>query len=395
MNLNLLKPEVQDYIENHLYDDVTKIVLKKSPFPGCTSQEIAVQIEAKSRIAKKLPSWFHEKGIYYANKLNLSQTSSEATATYKANIVKGETLLDLTAGFGVDSYAFSKKMNQVWHLEKNAELSQIATYNFKVLNATNIKSIPEDGLNFLKKTNLVFDHIYLDPSRRNESKEKVFFLSDCEPDVTEQLEFLFTKSNNILIKTGPLLDIKAGLNQLRYVKAIHVVALHNEVKEVIWELEKGFSVQPLIKAVNLRKNKSDTFIFKEQEEKDAIAYLSSPLNYLYEPNAAILKSGAYKLIGNRFNINKISQHAHLYTSKSLKEFPGRSFKILKVLPYNKTELKRFRSTKANITARNFPESVSEIRRRLKIKDGGDNYLFFTKDLNERLVVICCIKTASF
>ncbi|WP_396638190.1 class I SAM-dependent methyltransferase [Maribacter sp. R77961] len=391
MNLNLLKSEVQQYIKEHLTKDVTKIVLKKSPFPGCTSQEIAAQIEAKSAIKKKLPTWFNTKGIYFANKLNLSQTSSESTANYKATLVQGETLLDLTAGFGVDSFAFSKNIKQIWHLEKNTALSKIAEHNFNILKVTNIKVIPENGLAFLRTSNLVFDCIYLDPSRRNEAKKKVFFLSDCEPDVTEHLEFLFTKSDHILIKTGPLLDIKAGLGQLRYVKTIHVIALDNEVKEIIWALEKGFSGKPIIKTVNLGKYKSDTFTFKQHEEKEAIADFSLPLNYLYEPNAAILKSGAYKLIGNRFGFHKIGQHSHLYTSKNLKDFPGRRFKILEILAYNKNVLKQIRATKANVTVRNFPESVSSIRKRLKLKDGGENYLFFTKDLNNKSVVIQCVK----
>ena len=391
MNLNLLKPQVQQYINERLNADILQVVLKKSPFPDCTSQEIAEQIEAKSRISKKLPTWFNKKGIYYANKLNLSQTSSESTANYKATLVKGETVLDLTAGFGVDSFAFSEKMKQVWHLEKNEALSKIAQYNFNLLNATNIKVVPDDGIAFLKNSKLVFDCIYIDPSRRNKSKKKVFFLSDCEPDVTEHLEFLLTKSNHILIKTGPLLDIKAGLQQLRYVKAIHIIALDNEVKEVIWALEKGFSGKPIIKTVNLGNYKTDTFTFKQHEEKEAIADFSLPLNYLYEPNAALLKSGAYKLIGNRFGLKKIAQHSHLYTSGTLAEFPGRIFKVIKVLPFSKKHLKNLDLKKANITVRNFPESVSSLRKKLKLKDGGADYLFFTKNLNEALIIIWCTK----
>lgn len=391
MNLNLLDKEVQHYISEHLYDDISRLVLKKSSFPDCSSKEIAEQIEAKLKIRKKLPTWFSTEHIYYANKLNLSQTSSEATASYKAKIVNGNTLIDLSAGFGVDSFAFSKKIKHVWHLEKNVHLSEIAKHNFNILNAMNINVITGDGIDFLKTCNLTFDCIYLDPSRRSKTKEKVFFLSDCEPNITEHLDLLFSKSNQILIKTGPLLDIKAGISQLKHIKSIHIVALNNEVKEVLWELEKDYPNKPLIKTVDIHGDKRDTTNFYGHEEKEAEANFSEPLNYLYEPNSAILKSGAYKLIGNRFDVKKIGQHSHLYTSKSVKEFPGRRFKILKVLSYNKTDLKKVRFDKVNVTVRNFPDSVSTIRKKLRLKDGGTDYLFFTKNLKDKLVVIHCFK----
>jgi len=389
VNLNLLQPQVQQYINDNLNTDVLQIVLKKLAFPGCTSQEIAEQIEAKSRIKSKLPTWYATKGIYYANKLNLSQTSSEATANYKATLVAGQTLLDLTAGFGVDSFAFSKKVKKVWHLEKNTFLSKIAQYNLKTLKAKNIEVVAQDGLHFLKNTELHFDYIYIDPSRRSASKEKVFLLADCEPNVITHLALFFSKTNTVLIKTGPLLDIKAGINELSYIKDIHIIALKNEVKEVLWVLEKGYKKTPTLRTINIKADTKHTFNFQLEEESDVAPEFSEPLQYLYEPNAAILKSGAYKLTGHRFGLFKLSQHTHLYTSQSMIDFPGRRFKILKVLPYNKKELKKICLKKANVSIRNFPESVVVIRKKLKLKDGGEDYLFFTKDVNHKLIVIHC------
>ena len=367
------------------------VLLKKIDFKGITAKELAQQIEAKKKCKDKLPTWYTAPNIYYPHKVSIEQTSSETTAQYKAEIVDGKSLLDLTGGFGVDSYFFSKKIGQVFHCEMDEELSKIASHNFDVLGAKNIQTFSKNGLEFLKESSQKFDWIYIDPSRRNDAKGKVFMMADCLPNVPEHMELLFRKTDTILMKTSPLLDFSIGIRELQFVKEIHIVAVKNEVKELLWILERGYLNDISIKTINLTKSARATFDFVLSEEKKAIAEYALPQNYLYEPNAAILKSGAFKTVGNCFGLRKLQEHTHLYTSNELLLFAGRRFKIEQTVPYNKKNIQKLGVQKANITTRNFPESVATIRKKFKITDGGDIYLFFTTDMDGDYVTIKCSK----
>ena len=387
----LLKTEIQDFITKNTDSDIVGLALQKNPFPEYNYAEIINQIAAKTKSKDKLPTWFNAENIIYPSKISIEQTSSEVTAKYKTNIVSGETLIDLTGGFGVDDFYFSKKINQVVHCEINSELSEIVKHNFEILNQKNITCIFGDSLETLKKLNRKFDWIYIDPSRRNDAKGKVFMLRDCQPNVPELLENYFLYSNNILMKTAPVLDISAALNELNNVKNVHIVAINNEVKELLWEIEKNYVDKIFIKTTNFNKDKEEKFDFILNTESFGKSY-SDPKKYIYEPNSAILKSGAFNILANRFSIQKIHQHSHLYTSDEIIEFPGRVFKVENHFEYNKVEMKRFlENTKANITIRNFPETVENIRKKWKIKDGGNVYTFFTTDANNRKIVLLCAK----
>lgn len=391
MNLDILSEEIQNFINSSLDGNFTKIALMKNPFPDISWNEILNQIAAKQKAKDKLPTWFNRKNIIYPSKLSIEQTSSEITAKYKADLISGKTLIDLTGGFGVDSYYFSKKVNRVLHCEQKKELSDIANHNFNLLQAQNIETFCNDSSIALLELKQNFDWIYIDPSRRNDAKGKVFMLKDCLPNVPENLNLYFFYANNILIKTAPILDISAGLTELENVKEIHIVAVNNEVKELLWILEKDFSKNSKIKSVNIKNDYTEFFEF-DLEDIETICDFSLPQKFLYEPNASILKSGAFDLIGNQFKLNKLHQHSHLYTSNELIEFPGRIFKIETILDYNKNEMKSYLlNTKANITIRNFPEKVEEIRKKWKIKDGGDTYIFFTTNINNQKIVIICSK----
>lgn len=369
------------------------VLLKKQIFEGISQKELAEQLESKKKSKDKLPTWFHSPNIYYPNKLNIEQTSSEQTAAYKSQLVAGKTLLDLTGGLGVDSYYFSKKMDAVFHCELDTNLSAIAAHNFKVLGRTNVRCIPENGLAFLLGYSEKLDWVFVDPSRRNDAKGKVFLLQDCLPNIPEHLSAIFEKSKNILIKTSPILDISQGINELEFVKEIHVVAVQNEVKELLFVLEDGFEGDIHIRTINLVQSKKIQFDFKLEDERNASVEFGAPEQYIYEPNAAILKSGGFKSVGNTFALKKLHQHTHLYTTATLLDFPGRRFEALEVLPYSKNALKPFSNTKANITTRNFPITVAELRKKHKIKDGGDVYLFFTKAIPNTLTVLVCNKEA--
>ena len=391
MNYSILNTDIQKFINENLQADVSKLLLRGTPFDAVETKDIIEQIEAKKRCEKKLPTWFTTENIYYPNKLNIEQTSSEITANYKSNLIKGESIIDLTGGFGVDCFYFSKYFKTVEYCEINDTLSKIVKHNYKQLNISNILTQNIDGVDYLKTSNKIFDWIYIDPSRRHDSKGKVFFLNDCLPNIPVHLDLLFKHSKSILIKTSPLLDFSVGITELKHVKTIHVVAVNNEVKELLWILERNYSGEISIETVNIKKAKNEHFNFLLDEEKRAQSNYNKPLTYLYEPNAAILKAGGFHSISNQLNVFKLHQHSHLYTNEQLIDFPGRCFKIQKVLSFNKKTLKKEAIKKANITTRNFPETVQRIRKKFNIKDGGNLYLFFTKDISDNKIVIICSK----
>lgn len=392
MNKTILNIEIQTFIDSNLNANISSLLLKGTSFPNTETKDIIEQIESKNRCIKKLPTWFNSKNIYYPNKLNIEQTSSEITAKYKANLISGNSVIDLTGGFGVDCFYFSKIFKNVTHCETNKKLSKIVTHNYKYLNIKNIETKNTDGIAYIKSTHKKFDWIYIDPSRRHDTKGKVFFLKDCLPNIPDNIDTLFKRSKNIMIKTSPLLDISAGINELKHVKTIHTVAVNNEVKELLWVLERNFNDAIQIKTINIKNDKKEYFNFFITDEKNTVPKYSKPLSFLYESNAAILKSGAFNSISKQLDIFKIHKHSHLYTSDQLLEFPGRSFKIEKTLPFNKKNINKLGVKKANITARNFPETVQQLRKKFKIKDGGNLYLFFTTDINNNKIVIIVTKT---
>ncbi len=391
MDLKILNSDVQKFIDANIDQSIAKLALKKNPFPEIEWIQILNQIEAKTKAKNKLPYWFSTKNIIYPSKISVEQTSSEKTASFKSSIVSGENLIDLTGGFGVDDYYFAKKIKRVVHCEINPELSNIVKHNFEQLNATNISCQAGDSLETLAKLNTKWDWIYIDPSRRNDAKGKVFMLQDCLPNVPEYLDLFFKYSDTILIKTAPLLDISAGLSELKKVKTIYIVAVENEVKELLWELNKDFVGKTTIKTVNLLKNNEAIFEFLLDENSETPSY-GLPQKYLYEPNSAIMKSGGFNEVGIFYKLEKLHKHSHLYTNSTLISFPGRIFEIEKTIPYSKTEMKIVLENKqANITTRNFPDSVESIRKKWKIKEGGNQYCFFTTDENDNKIVLICTK----
>ncbi|MCK0109835.1 class I SAM-dependent methyltransferase [Flavobacteriaceae bacterium S0825] len=392
MNKHILNTVIQEFINNNINSNTAALLLKKTSFKNVELKEIAEQIEAKKRCKAKLPTWFNTPNIYYPNKLNIEQTSSEITAGYKSKLMSGNSIIDLTGGFGIDCFYFSKSFKEVIHCEIDEKLSKIVSYNFKQFGIDNVKAVNTDGIEHLKSSKQNYDWIYVDPSRRHDSKGKVFYLKDCLPNIPKHLDLLFEHTDNVLIKASPMLDLSIGITELKQTKAIHIVAVNNDVKELLFVLCKGYSGEIKINTINTKGDKNEAFEFAYSSEINAKANYSLPLTYLYEPNAAILKSGGFKTIAEKLDICKLHRHSHLYTSKVLINFPGRVFKITEELLYNKKNIKRILSnTKANITVRNFPESVSFLRKKFNIKDGGDTYVFFTTNANDEKVVVICEK----
>jgi len=391
MNTALLRPEVQDYLNSHEHTSLDRFIFKGSPFPDVSIQELAQQLDGKRRAKTKLPLWYDTPGILFPPKLNLEQTSSAFTAIYKSQLVNGDTLIDMTGGLGIDSYYFAQQVKQVYHIESNEVVSAFAKANFKTLGASNINTRCEDSIAYLKSYNGIFDTIFIDPARRDDVKGKVFKLSDCVPDVSFHLDLLLEKGKQILIKTSPLLDISAGLEELKHVSEIHIIAIKNEVKEVLWRISPQEIGEIMMVTVNTKGEEIDKTSCTLNQLQGADATYVAPKKYLYEPNAALMKAGAFNWISEYYTVSKLHPHSHLYTSEVFKQFPGRSFKIVDVLPFDNKIKKKLNIKKANITTRNFKLTVAALRKKLNVKDGGDTYLFFTTDYKGNQIVIVCEK----
>lgn len=389
----LLNLKVQKFISENIDNDIKKLALSKNPFPHIDWKLILNQIESKKKSKSKLPTWFNSNDILYPKTISIEQTSSETAASYKSKLVNGKTLVDASGGFGIDSYYFSNSINKVYHCELNNELSEIVNHNFTVLKKNNIQCINMNSTEFIQNE-INFDWIYVDPSRRNDKKGKVFLLSDCEPNVPELIDLYFSKTKHIMIKTAPLLDIAAGLSELNCVKEIHIIAIDNEVKELLWILENGYKKDINIITVNINKEQIQQDIFNFNSNGNV--HYSCPLKFLFEPNSAIYKSGLYNQICTLYNLKKIAPNSHIFTSNEIiKNFPGRKFKIENQILYNKENIKKYlEKTKMNITIRNFPLTVDELRKKHKIIDGGNIYSFFTTNINNEKIVLICTKIES-
>lgn len=388
MNNNLLKKEVQVYINGNLNADANKIALSKSPFAGVSSAELANQITAKKKAEKKLPTWFKQENIVYPSTLSVEQTSSEDTAAYKQQLVRGNSLIDITAGFGVDSFYFSHKVDEVCSCEINAELSDISAHNAKILGAENIQCLGTDGLEYLQASQQSFGTIYVDPARRNTSG-KVFKLADCTPNVVEHLDLLLSKSGRIIIKTSPLLDLQAGLGELKNVAEIHIVSVKNECKELLWVIDRDFIGEPNIIAVTLNTGIKQIELPLQDDGETNYANQRLSKGYLYEADAALMKSGAFNAIANQFNLKKLDRQSHIYFSEELyTTFIGRIFEIEAILSPN--ELKKEKSLQGNVIVRNFPEKAENLVKKLKIKPNKETFYIFTQVQQQYVAFITTI-----
>lgn len=377
MNIAILTKEFQNYLKSIEQEDFKSISLKKSPFPEISSTEIAQQLKGLQVSKHKFPTLYSEENIYFPPSINLEQASSEATANYKASLVKGKSLIDLTAGLGIDTLAFSKHFEKVYHIEQNEALSKIVKHNSSIL-APNLETYNGTFQSFFKENpTLKFNVIYLDPARRNANGRK-FIIEDLEPNILEWIPIFFEKSDKIIIKLSPLLDISSTLQQIKEVSEIHIIALKNEVKDFLLILEKNKETKnPFIKAINLENNQAD-FSFYFEEEQNTDAKYGTVSNYIYEPNVAILKTGAFKLLTHKFDLLKLHQNTHLYTSDEIIEnFPG---KIYKVEEHIKNPKKEILKSKANLLVKNFNQPIDIIKKKFKIIDGGAMTLIFTQSV---------------
>ena len=389
MNKAILDTDVQEYIRDNAQSDIFRISLSKSPFLKVSPKELAQQLDGRKRIENKLPLWYNTSGIYYPEKLALEQCSSETTARYKSELILGNKVIDLTGGFGVDAAFFSLKAENVSHCELNKELSDISCQNAGTLGFA-VNHFHGDGIEKLKLADDFYDTIYIDPSRRVSSR-KVFMLKDCEPDIIRERELLFKRCKRLIIKTAPLLDLQSTIKELGSVSEIHILSIKNECKEVLYIIDQGtHETNPLITCAALNPESTSTFTFRTSAETSFLLdQYSKPMSYLYEPDVALLKAGCFKLITKEFNVKKLHQHTHLYSSEILQEnFIGRKFKVLNTSEYG-SFMKEQTFSKANIICRNFPQDPDKIRKKLRIADGGADYLLFCTGPSNELLVIHC------
>lgn len=383
--VQLLTDAERAFITAHLTQDVRALALQTAKRTDINGSMVVAQIQARQKARTKLPNWYANPALIFPPPLSVEQASSEATAAYKASLVGGNTLLDLTGGMGVDTAAFAARVARVTYLEQQPAVAAATTYNLTQLGLTNVDTQVGDGLAYLRNVPEPVDWLYLDPARRDDRGGRVVGLADCEPDVLAHLPLVLEKSRNVLIKTSPLLDIEATLRQLPTCRAVHIVAVQGEVKELLFVLGQtdwpASTVQ--LVAVDLRHDGPVTFSFERVDETRATVALTewvagSP-TYLYEPNAAVLKAGAFRLVGERFGLAKVAPHSHLYTADALVGgFPGRVFQIDAVCKADrKALLTHVPGGQANLTVRNFPQSVDLLRKQLSLREGGDVYVFAT------------------
>ncbi|CAN5117745.1 SAM-dependent methyltransferase [soil metagenome] len=395
-----LSSSEQAFISAHLTTDIRALVLRAQP-GDLDIKKVAAQIAARQKAREKLPTWYANDRLVFPPALSVEQASSERTAQYKASLVSGRLLLDLTGGMGVDTWAFAKRVENVLYVERNPQLAALAAHNLPLLGTGNVVVQSGNGLDLLsnssenKTTFEPADWIYLDPHRRNDQGGKVVRLEDCEPDVSQptMVSTLLKKARQILVKASPLLDVDKAVQQLHgAVNSVHVVAVQGEVKEILFMLDTQLTAKESItvNAVNMVADRTLNLRFQWGDEREAEVNYGDPEQYVYEPNAAVLKAGAFRLVAARFGLTKLAPNSHLYTSRVLRtDFPGRTFALQSVVKPDAKTLKAILPTmKANLTVRNFPQSVADLRKKLNLNEGGDVYILATTLLNgdKRLLI---------
>ena len=391
LNLNDI---TKQFIRENLNADVPTLALKKAPVGTDVSLALR-QIAARQLLQKKVPQWAENEDLLFPVHLSIEQCSSEAAAKYKAGLLDGQTFADLTGGLGIDTFYISQRFRQTDYVEMQTELCDLARHNFAILKA-DVKVLNETAEDYLKRCEPK-DCIFIDPARRDEHGRKTISISDCTPDVAALQDLLRQKAKRVLIKLSPMLDISKALEELCHVKEVHVVAVANECKELDFIMERDYQGEVHFVCVNLMTNQQELCFTMAEERNSTTRLADGVMKYLYEPNPALMKAGCFKLLTACFDVYKLHRNSNLYTSDRLiLDFPGRVFEVQDWAPYNKKiKLTLLADVKkASVAVRNFPLSVAELRKNLKIADGDENYVFATTLKGEEKIIILTKKAAS-
>ena len=385
----MINEQTWDFIRQHAADDVRKLALQGTKDAAVDLSMALQQIAGRQTALKKLPSWAAVERVLYPPHLNMEQCSSEQTARYKARLAgSGDTYVDLTGGLGVDFYWMSQGFKQRYYVERNAELCELVEHNFRTLGhscsvcccdtATYLPTVPHS------------DVVFLDPARRNEHGGRTYDIKDCTPNILELLPLLMEKADKVILKLSPMLDWRKAVDDLQYVREVHIVSVDNECKELLLVLEQA--ERPL-RLVCVNNNQ----IFEVSSHSSPLTSHPSPLTpeqFLYEPNASIMKAGCFAALMQQYPIRQVSANSHLFLSSvEIEDFPGRRFQICAISSTNKQTLKETLAgvSRANITVRNFPMSVEQLRKKLHLKDGGDTYIFATTKADGAHCLYICRK----
>ena len=385
-----METKLEEFIREHRHDDVRQLALQAARYPDIDMQQALQQIAGWQTARTKLPEWAATDGIVYPPRLSMEQCSSEATAKYKAKVLapSPSTVIDLTGGFGVDFSYMARGFQKAVYVERQPHLCEAARHNFQLLGLENAEVVCGDGVEYLKNLPSPFRPpsprtIYLDPARRDENGKKTYAISDCTPDVVALKDLLLEKAGRVMIKLSPMLDWHKAVDDLGEVVEVHIVSVDNECKELLLVLAKNPAAPLRVVCANIRHD-TETELFEFFPSNDNLSIPLFPAlrerDFLYEPNASIMKAGCFAEVAHRFGVQPTGSNSHLFLSPQfIPDFPGRKFQIEKVTSMNKKELKHVIGglTKANITVRNFPLSVAELRKRLKLADGGYTYIFAT------------------
>ena len=395
----LINEKTWDFIRQHANDDVRKLALQGAKDAEVDLQMALQQIAGRQTARRKLPSWASVDGVVYPPHLNMEQCSSEQTARYKENLAlklspkgEGSVFVDLTGGFGVDFYWLSQGFQHRCYVEQNEQLCAISSHNFELL-GLECSVCCSDTATYLTTMPHV-DLVYMDPARRNEHGGRAYGIGDCSPNVLELLPLLLEKANRVMLKLSPMLDWRKAVEDLKYVSEVHIVSVDNECKELLLMLDKECSGDLHVVCVNLSKDGEQSFTFSPSpflSSSSSSLLTSSPSHFLYEPNASIMKAGCFDEVEQRFPVRQIASNSHLFLSDvEIDEFPGRRFQVLAISSMNKQELRTALKEveQANISVRNFPLRVDQLRKKLKLKDGGDVYILATtmSDGEHRLLI---------
>ncbi len=385
-----METKLEEFIREHRHDDVRQLALQAARYPDIDMQQALQQIAGWQTACTKLPEWAATDGIVYPPRLSMEQCSSEATAKYKAKVLdpSPSTVIDLTGGFGVDFSYMARGFQKAVYVERQPHLCEAARHNFQLLGLENTEVVCGDGVEYLKNLPSPFHPpsprtIFLDPARRDENGKKTYAISDCTPDVVALKDLLLEKAGRVMIKLSPMLDWHKAVDDLGEVVEVHIVSVDNECKELLLVLAKNPAAPLRVVCANI-KHDTETELFEFFPSNDSLSNSLFPAlrerDFLYEPNASIMKAGCFAEVAHRFGVQPTGSNSHLFLSPQfIPDFPGRKFQIEQVTSMNKKELKHVIGglTKANITVRNFPLSVAELRKRLKLADGGDTYIFAT------------------
>jgi 16S rRNA G966 N2-methylase RsmD len=369
--LDFLKQEdVKQFIRENVDTDPGSLVLNPPKEFKHRIKEIADQLTARKKARGKLPDWAENFELIMPRPLSIEQASSLATYSYKQKLISGKHLIDLTGGMGIDCLALSQSFENTTYVERDTGLCDVFRHNSEVL-GKQIEIVNEEAGEYMALADLNLNDtiFYVDPARRDQEKKRVFQIQDCSPNLIEMLPLLEEKGKKVLVKYSPFLDIKSILNSVPQVEEVHVVSVKNDCKELLILINFGFEGAPKIICSNLETSQTD-YSFLISEERDSLADVGELETYILEPNASIMKAGAFNKIAIDFNLKKLAANTHLYTcQKLIKDFPGRVYEVL--TEANKKSVDRYASEgKINVITRNYPQTATELKKKLKLKDGG-------------------------